>query len=276
MIRTYELGSTGMQWTSIGLGTWMMEKNPQTSITALKAGIEEGANHIDTAEMYGDGRVEEIVREAIRGIRANVFLVSKVLPSNADYEGTLAACHRSLKRLNVDYLDLYLLHWRERRTPLAEAFRAFAKLQEQGKIRHWGVSNFNVDDMEEALRLVGPGKIACNQVLYHLGERAIEEKLIPWCRSHKVAVVAYSPFGQGRLPQHPLLDQLSQAHDATPSQIILSYLTRDPSMFAIPKASQEKHVRENVRAMGIQLTPEDIRKIDAAFPLKTRRSLPMI
>jgi diketogulonate reductase-like aldo/keto reductase len=265
-----------MKLTPIGLGTWNIEHDPQTSKAALRTGLETGANHIDTAEMYGDGRAETVVGEAIAGLRDNVFLVSKVLPSNADYEGTLAACERSLKRLKTDYLDVYLLHWRDRRTELAETFRAFERLKTDGKIRAWGVSNFDAKDLDDALRIVAPADIACNQVLYHLEERAIESKVLPWCRDHNVSVVAYSPLGQGRLPRHTVLDEIARRHDASPAQIALAFLTRDPSVFAVPKSSDAKRVHENVQAMDVQLSAEDIRRLDAAFPLKPKKSLPTL
>jgi diketogulonate reductase-like aldo/keto reductase len=195
-----KFGATSMQWTPVGLGSWAMERDPKASITALQAGLDAGANHIDTAEMYGDGRAEEIVGEAVRGRRDKIFLVSKVLPSNASYDGTLAACHRSLTRLKTDHLDVYLLQWREHPTDHAETFRAFEKLKADGKISAWGVSNFDVDDMVEAVKVAGEGKIACNQVLYHLEERAIEPELIPWCDAHGVAITAYSPLGKAARP----------------------------------------------------------------------------
>ena len=265
-----------MKWTPVGLGTWMMDRDPKAAIAALRAGIDAGANHIDTAEMYGDGRVEEVVGQALQGLRSKIFLVSKVLPSHADYKGAIEACHRSLKRLQTDHLDAFLLHWREKKTSIAETFRAFEQLKSEGKIRSWGVSNFDVDDMEEAIRLAGEGKIACNQVLYHIKERSIESKLLPWCRSHHVPVVAYSPLGQGRLPQAPALDEVAHRHGASPVQIILAYLTRDPFVFAIPKSSDEKHTRSNIQSMNITLFEDDIQKINKAFPLKGRRHLPMI
>lgn len=269
-------GRTGTRWTPIGLGTWMMERDPEASIAALHAGLDEGANHVDTAEMYGDGRAEEVVGEALRGRRDQTVLVSKVLPANAGYDETIAACHRSLKRLRTDYLDLYVLHWREPRTPMEETFRAFEKLKADGAIRAWGVSNFDRGDMEAAVRLAGDGKIACNQVLYHLTERTIEADLLPWCRDRGIAVVAYSPLGQGSLPRHPVLDAIAQARSATPAQIVLAFLTRDPAVFAIPKAAGSNHARENVRAMSVTLTDDEIRRIDAAFPIDVKNDLPVI
>src|SRR5262245_29882096 len=192
------LGKTGRSLSAIGLGTWMMESDPRGSVAALRRGMEEGADHVDTAEMYGSGRVEEIVAEALDGLRDKVFVTSKVLPSHAGYDDALRACEASLKRLKTDRLDMYLLHWRED-TPLEETFKAFERLLEQGKILAYGVSNFSVADMEEAVRIAP--KIACDQVLYHLRERAIEFDLIPWCEARGITVVAYSPFFQGKLPK---------------------------------------------------------------------------
>lgn len=268
-------GLTQKSVSVIGLGTWMMENDPQGSIEALRRGIAEGADHVDTAEMYGSGRVEEIVGEALEGLRDKIFLVSKVLPSNASYEGTLKACERSLRRLRTDRLDVYLLHWRET-TPLEETFRAFAKLQKDGKILHFGVSNFDVEDMEEALEMAGPGRIACNQVLYHLKERAIEHDVLPWCEERGIPVVAYSPLGQGKFPENPAIKKIANAHGATPAQVALSFLLRHKHVFAIPKSSNPFHVSENARAGGLKLTAQEIELIDEVFPARKKRSLPMI
>ena len=265
-----------MQWTSIGLGTWMMEKNPVDSISALHAGIDAGSNLIDTAEMYGDGQVEEIVGEAIKGVRDKIFLVSKVLPSNATYEGTLKACHRSLKRLQVDCIDTYLLHWREPQVQLDETFRAFEKLKQQGKIRSWGVSNFTVSDLKDAVKIVGENKIVCNQVLYHLNERSIEFQLIPWCKEHKISVVAYSPLAQGKVPTHSVLTKIANQYQSTVSQVILSFLTREENVMAIPKSSDLNRTVENTESMKIQLTASEIAEIQKAFPAKSKAHLPML
>ncbi|MFS8609378.1 MAG: aldo/keto reductase, partial [Gammaproteobacteria bacterium] len=194
-MRSAVFGPTGIDVPLIGQGTWNLEHDdPDEVIAALDAGLDAGMTHIDTAELYGNGRVEEMIAPLVRRRRDEIFLVSKVLPQNASYEGTREACERTLARLGTDHLDVYLLHWRGR-VPLEETFRAFEALQEAGKIRAFGVSNFDVDDLEEAVNLVGEGRIACNQVLYHLNERSIETRVIPWCREHGVAVVAYSPFG---------------------------------------------------------------------------------
>jgi len=274
--KTRALGSTDMKWTPIGLGTWDMERDAKKSIRALQAGLDEGANHIDTAEMYGSGRVESLVGEAIQGRRDQVFLVSKVLPSNADYDGTIAACHRSLARLKTGHLDVYLLHWRQKNKPLAETVRAFETLKQGGKIRAWGVSNFDVEDMEELAALAGAENIACNQVLYHLRERAIEIKLIPWCRARNIPIVAYSPLGQGKMPQHAALDAVAEDHGVSAAQAALAFLIRDPNVFAVPKSADERRARDNVRAADLALSTAEIKKISDAFPAKPRRGLPMI
>ena len=264
-----------MLFSVIGLGTWKMEDDEPTAVEALRRGLAAGANHIDTAEFYGDGRVERIVGKAVRGLRDRVFLVSKVTPSHASYDQTIQACERSLKNLGTDHLDAYLLHWREKE-PLEGTFKAFEKLVRDGKIRAFGVSNFAVKDMEEALRLVGPGRIACNQVLYHLGERAIEHALLPWCIQRGIAVVAYSPLGQGPLASHKVLKEIAMARNAAPAQVALKFLIRQPGVFAIPKASSAAHAVENAAADALELSAEDVARLDQAFPSKKRRGLPMI
>ncbi len=275
-------GATKVAVPVLGQGTWQMEGDDRAgAIRALRAGMEQGMTHIDTAELYGHGRVEEsIVSEVIAGRRDEVFLVSKVMPSNATYAGTLAACERSLKRLRTDRLDCYLLHWPGPH-PLEETVRAFEKLVKDGKILSWGVSNFDVDDLEEALELAGPGRIACNQVLYHLEERAIEHGVIPWCEENGVAVVGYSPFGNGNFPRPDskggkVLGAIAKAHGATPYQVALQFLVRRPSLFAIPKASREAHVRDNAAAASLKLTAEELSRIDAAFPAGAPGELPVI
>jgi diketogulonate reductase-like aldo/keto reductase len=264
----------------IGQGTWKIDAGDRSSaVHALRRGLDLGMTHIDTAEMYGDA--ELIVAEAIEGRRDEVFLVSKVLPQNASRTGTITACERSLARLRTDRLDCYLLHWRGR-FALKDTFAAFEQLQRAGKIRSWGVSNFDESDLDEALAIVGEGQIACNQVLYHLEERAIEHAVIPWCEAHGVAVVAYSPLGQGKLPGAQskggkILEEIAQAHHATPSQVALAFLTRRPSLFAIPKASSLEHVLENAKAGDLRLTDSEIARIDAAFLRGPRpRQLPML
>jgi diketogulonate reductase-like aldo/keto reductase len=275
-------GQGGRQVAAIGQGTWNIERAPRgEAVAALRRGLDLGLTHVDTAEMYGDGRAEEIAGEAIAGRRDEVFLVSKVLPHNASKAGTRAACERSLKRLKSDRLDCYLLHWRGS-YPLAETFAAFEELEAEGKILSWGVSNFDVADLDEALRIAGPGRIACNQVLYHLRERAIEHAVIPWCERNGVALVAYSPFGQDDFPeersaQGRALAEIAAAHGASPRQVALAFLTRRPSVFAIPKAARAGHVEDNAGALGLQLGEEDIARLDAAFPRGPKpRGLPML
>jgi diketogulonate reductase-like aldo/keto reductase len=246
----------------------------RSAVHALKTGMDLGMTHIDTAEMYGNGRAEELVGEAIAGRRQEVFLVSKVLPSNASYEGTLRACERSLRRLGTDCLDLYLLHWRGRH-PLAETMRAMETLVSTGKIRFFGVSNFDVADVKQAQAAVGKGRLAANQVLYHLGDRGIERKLIPYCSGQEIAVVGYSPFGHGDFPSAgsrggKLLAEIAQRHGRTPRQVVLNFLTRQPGVFAIPKASDAGHVRENSGGDGWTLTAEDREAIERVFPAPAR------
>jgi diketogulonate reductase-like aldo/keto reductase len=247
----------------------------------LRAGIDFGLTHIDTAEMYDAGLAEKMVAQAIAGRRDEVFLVSKVLPENASRSGTIAACERSLARLKTDRLDCYLLHWRGR-YPLVDTFGAFEQLERAGKIRSYGVSNFDANDLDEALKIAGPGRIACNQVLYHLKERAIEHSVLPWCEKHRVSVVAYSPFGRGKFPSPrsaggQILAQIAEAHEATPRQVALQFLVRRPSLFAIPKATNPAHAAENARAGNLLLSEVEIALIDEAFPRgPPPRTLPML
>ena len=282
MMRRHDFGPTGHRVPVIGQGSWFIESGDRRqAVAALQRGIERGMTHIDTAEMYGEGAAEQLVGEAIAGRRDAVFLVSKVLPHNASRAGTLAACERSLRALGTDHLDGYLLHWRGPH-PLAETFAAFERLQQQGKIRAWGVSNFDVDDLEEALAMAGPGRIACNQVLYHLGERAIEHAVTPWCQQHGVAVVAYSPFGHGEFPKPAspggrVLADVAAAHHATARQVALAFIVRQPGVFTIPKAVSAAHAEDNAGAGGLQLSDAEIARIDAAFPRGPRPGcLPMI
>ncbi len=263
-------GWTGVQVPVIGQGTWQMERDPAAAVAALRRGIDLGMTHIDTAEMYGAGRVEEIVGEAIAGRRAAVFLVSKVLPEHATRKGVIAACEGSLRRLRTDFLDCYLLHWPSR-YPLEETIAGFEHLVGQGKIRFWGVSNFNEELVEEAVRIAGPRRVACNQVLYHLEERTIEHFVVPTCERHGIAVVGYSPFAQGRFRSHPVLEEIAARHGATPRQVALAFLVRQVVLFTIPKASRITHVEENARAGELRLTEEEIRRIDRAFPLPPPR-----
>jgi diketogulonate reductase-like aldo/keto reductase len=279
-MRQKQFGSTSANVPVIGQGTWYIDRGDRkAAVAALKRGIELGMTHIDTAEMYGDA--ELIIAEAIASQRENLFLVSKVLPSNASRKGTIAACERSLKRLKTDYLDCYLLHWRGS-YPLADTVAAFEELVRSGKIRAWGVSNFDADDLDDMLDVAGEGRIACNQVLYHLKERTIEHVVIPWCEQHEVAVVAYSPFGHDDFPSPKskggeVLQQIAGAHNATPRQVALAFLTRETTVLAIPKTSNAEHAAENARAGDLVLSDGDIAALDRAFPRGPRsRSLPML
>ncbi len=279
-MREQKFGHNGPQVPVIGQGTWYIDQGDRkTAVAALRRGIDLGMTHIDTAEMYGDA--ELVIADAITGQRDKIFLVSKVLPSNASRRGTITACERSLKRLKTDRLDCYLLHWRGS-YPLAETVAAFEHLVSSGKIRSWGVSNFDTDDLEEMLAVAGKGKMACNQVLYHLRERAIEHAVIPWCEAHGVAVVAYSPFGHNDFPQlrskaGELLQQIADAHGASPRQVALAFLTREPYVFAIPKASTPEHAAENAAAGDLVLGDEEVAALDKVFPRGPKpRSLPML
>ena len=280
-MRQHTFGSTGTEVPIIGQGTWYIERGQRDgAIAALRRGLDAGMTHIDTAELYGSGKAEEIVAEAIGGRRDEVFLVSKVMPQNASRAGTIAACEKSLARLRTNRLDGYLLHWRGRH-PLEETIAAFEELRQDGKILAWGVSNFDADDLDEAEAIAGPGRIACNQVLYHLEERGIEHAVIPWCETHKVAVVGYSPFGHGGFPKPStvggrVLAEIAAAHGATPRQVALAFLLRRPSLFPIPKAADVTHVAENATAGALPLEEAEIARIDAAFPLGRRGGLAMI
>ena len=273
-------GKTGANVSVIGQGTWYLDHGDRKrAIAALQRGLDLGMTHIDTAEMYGDA--ELVIADAIAGRRDEVFLVSKVLPSNASRRGTITACERSLKRLKTDRLDCYLLHWRGS-YPLEDTVAAFEELVQSGKIKSWGVSNFDADDLDELLGVSGEGRIACNQVLYHLKERAIEHAVIPWCERHKVAVVAYSPFGHDDFPASnskggAVLARIAEAHRATPRQVALSFLTRAATVFAIPKASSAEHAGENAAAGDLVLSTDEIAALDAVFPRGPKpRSLPML
>ena len=273
-------GPTGVQVPVIGQGTWKIEQNERSGvIAALRKGLDLGLTHIDTAEMYGSGEAERIVGQAMLGRRDEAFLVSKVLPENASAARTRTACERSLTALNTDRLDCYLLHWPGRH-PLRETIGAFEALKKEGKIRSWGVSNFDVDLLEEALAIAGPGAIACNQVLYHLQQRGAEHAVVPWCVAHGVAVVAYSPYGQGDFPGPQsaggkVLAAIAAARGATPRQVALSFLARAPLLFAIPKAARIAHLTENAGAGDLVLTADEAARIDAAFPRGPRpRRLP--
>jgi diketogulonate reductase-like aldo/keto reductase len=273
---TRPFGAGGPAVPIIGQGTWNvpLRTGRDEAIRALREGVADGMVHIDTAEMYGDGGAETFVGDAIADLpREALFLVSKVLPSNASYAGTIAACEASLRRLRTDYLDCYLLHWRGG-VPLAETMRALETLVADGKIRSLGVSNFDVADLQEAQAALARERIACNQVLYHLGERTVEAHELPYCREHGIALVAYTPFGRGDWRDAPGardLDAIARRHGVTAHAVILAFLTRTDGTFAIPKASSPAHARENAAAGDVRLTPDDVATIERAFPLRARR-----
>ena len=266
----------------IGQGTWQLEHHHRSQVVAaLGRGLEVGLTHVDTAEMYGDGSVEEMVGEAIEGRRDEVFLVSKVLPSNASRRGTVTACERSLRRLRTDRLDCYLLHWPSSEHPLEDTIAAFEDLQRSGAIRSYGVSNFDEDLLQRAGGIAGHGKIACDQVLYHLEERHAEAGLIPLCEELGIAFVGYSPFGSGSFPAPQsrggkALAEIARAHGATPRQVALAFLTRRPSLFTIPRSSRVEHTEENAGALKLKLSEDDLAKIGSAFPVRRRRELPTL
>ena len=253
---------------ALGQGTWYLGDHAakhRHEVAALRLGIELGMTLVDTAEMYGNGRAESLVGEAIRGMRDRVFIVSKVLPSNASRKGASRACESSLKRLRTDRIDLYLLHWASSH-PLEETVRGFEDLHAAGKIRYWGVSNFDRREMEETFAIAGGAACVANQVLYNLSRRGIEHQLVPWCRKHGVAIMAYSPIEQGRLLGHRALKRVAERHEATPSQVGLAWILRQEGVVAIPKAGTSDHVRENRAALDLKLTAEDLADLDSAFP----------
>jgi diketogulonate reductase-like aldo/keto reductase len=264
---------------ALGQGTWQMAERASRrarEIDALRLGVELGMTLIDTAEMYGEGAAEELVAEALAGQRDRLFLVSKVYPHNASRQGVVQACERSLRRLKTDRLDLYLLHWRGG-VPLEETVAGFEELRRTGKIRHWGVSNFDTDDMEELLAIPEGANCAANQVLYNVSRRGPEFDLIPWMHDHLMPLMAYSPIEQGRLPDSGALKRIGQKHGASPFQIALAWLLHQPDVIAIPKASSVDHVRDNHRALEIKLENEDLEAIDSEFPPPRRkRPLEMI
>jgi diketogulonate reductase-like aldo/keto reductase len=258
---------------ALGQGTWRMGEDPRQrkqEIAALRAGLDLGMTLIDTAEMYGDGATESLLGEALAGVRDQVFLVSKVYPQNAGRGRIEKACEASLKRLKTDRLDLYLLHWRGS-VPFAETVEGMEALIQAGKIRRWGVSNLDYGDMEQIFR-AGGETCATNQILYNVTERGAEFDLLPLLSRHKVPAMAYSPVGQGRLPESPALSAVAQRHEATPFQIALAWVLRDPLAIAIPKAGDIAHVNDNRRAADLVLTADDLAEIDADFPPPTRKS----
>jgi diketogulonate reductase-like aldo/keto reductase len=277
-MRTVSLPS-GEAVPVLGQGTWHFAEHlsrRSDEIDALRHGLDLGMTLIDTAEMYADGAAEELVAAAIAGRRDEVFLVSKVLPWNASRHGTVAACRRSLARLATDHLDLYLLHWRGQ-VPFEETLEAFVALQQAGLIRYWGVSNLDTDDMEELVGLPNGKTVATDQVLYNLVRRGIEYDLMPWCRSHAIPIMAYSPIEQGRLLALPALRAVAARHHAAPSQVALAWVIRHGDVIAIPRAGTPDHVRENREAVDLRLTKEDLEELDAASPPpRAKRPLEML
>lgn len=271
----------GTRVPAMGQGTWYMGESSQRKaqeVRALQAGIEQGLTLIDTAEMYADGGAEQVVGEALRGRRDGVFLVSKIYPHHAGGAQAIRACENSLKRLQTDCIDLYLLHWRGA-IPLADTIAAMEQLQQAGKIRQWGVSNLDVADMEELWRCAGGDRCQTNQVLYHLASRGIEYDLLPWCRQRQVPIMAYCPLAQaGRLRdglfRHPAVTDVARRRGITPAQALLAWVTRQPGVIAIPKAATEAHVRENAAALAVMLSAAEVAALDKAFP-PPQRKLPL-
>ena len=274
-MRTVEL-PTGEAVPALGLGTWRMGESPRgrrAEVEAVRFALEIGYRLIDTAEMYGEGGAEEVVGEALAAgpvPRDEVFLVSKVYPHNAGRKGVIAACERSLKRLRTDRLDLYLLHWRGS-VPLAETVAAFEQLREAGRIRHWGVSNFDVDDLRELWKLDDGERCAANQIYYSAGQRGIEFDLLPWQRQHRLPVMAYCPIDQGALAGSRALRAVAHERQLSAAQVALAWVLRQPDVIAIPKAVQEAHLRDNLAAASVELSAAELARIDAAFPPPTRK-----
>ncbi|MDR8077373.1 aldo/keto reductase [Burkholderia cenocepacia] len=263
----------------LGLGTWEMGERPARradEIAALREGIELGMTLVDTAEMYGDGATEELVGDALAGLRDDVFLVSKVYPHHASRRGVVAACDASLKRLRTDRLDLYLLHWRGS-VPLAETVEGFDALQRAGKIRHWGVSNFDTADMAELVDEAGGGACATNQILYNIARRGPEFDLLPWLADHRIPAMAYSPVDHGRLPKRSPLDEIARLRDVSVMRVALAWVLAQPGVFAIPKASRIEHVRDNRAALDVVFSDDERAQLDAYFRLpRSKRALEML
>ncbi len=257
----------------LGMGTWRMgesTKHKTQEIAALRYGLDLGMTLIDTAEMYGEGGAETVIAEAIASRRSSVFLVSKVYPHNASRQGAIAACERSLRRLKTDYIDLYLLHWRGS-IPLSETLEAFQTLKQAGKIRDYGVSNFDADALQKAVKLPGGEAIATNQVLYNLMRRGVEWDLLPWCRQHNIPIMAYSPVEQGRLLQNRQLQAIARERGVSPAQVAIAWLLHQENVIVIPKSSTIAHVEENRAALNLQLSPDDLHALDTAFPPPAHR-----
>jgi diketogulonate reductase-like aldo/keto reductase len=273
-MRTRPFGPLGIDLPVIGLGTWHLdEADPDEARQALRVGLDLGMLHVDTAEYYGSA-VEGLVGEVVAERREEVFLVSKIMPNDATRRGTVRTCEKDLKRIGTDYLDCYLIHWPGSH-PLEDSIAGLEELREAGKIRAWGVSNFDEQLLAKVLGIAGPGKLVCNQVLYHLEERTIEHAVLPWCEQNNVAVVGYTPFGESGFPPRgkggQLLAKLAEQHNATPRQIALAFLTRKANMFAIPKSGNADHVRENAGSSAVTLDASELSALDAAFPVGPRR-----
>ncbi|MCM2438138.1 aldo/keto reductase [Agrobacterium vitis] len=267
---------SGQVVPALGLGTWMMGENTaaeKDEIAAVNHALDLGMTVIDTAEKYGDGSTEQIIGRALKTRRNETYLVSKVAPWNASREGTISACEGSLKRLGTDCLDLYLLHWRGEH-PLADTVDAFETLKRQGKIKAWGVSNFDVDDMEELFAVENGANCQANQILYNLSRRGVEYDLVPWCQEHGLAIMAYSPIEQGRLLRHPELIHVAKANQATPAQVALAFLLERDNVLPIPKTTATTRIEENRGSVDLELTDEDLARLDAAFP-PTQRKQPL-
>ncbi|MCV7350211.1 aldo/keto reductase [Mycobacterium parmense] len=270
-VRSMSLRS-GEKIAALGQGTWHFGENPgrrAQEVASIRLGVDLGMTVIDTAEMYGNGAAETLVGEAMKGRRSEAFLVDKVLPHHASRVGTVRACEASLVRLGVEYIDLYLLHWRGL-IPLAETIEGFAELKQNGMIRHWGVSNFDIDDMVELWSVPGGDEVQANQILYNLARRGPEYALLPWLAEHRIPPMAYSPIEQGRLLEHPALQPIALQHDATPAQIALAWVLQHDGVNAIPRAGTLLHVRQNAAARDIELTRDELHALDRAFPPPTR------
>lgn len=266
----------GVSVPALGQGTWKMGDTPSKAageVRSLQAGLDLGMTVIDTAEMYGNGSAERIVGQAVKGRRHEAFIVSKVLPSNANHGGTITACEASLRRLGIECIDLYLLHWRGR-FPLSATVEAFEELKASGKIAAWGVSNFDTDDMEELLRVTDGGNVAANQILYNLSRRGSEYDLYPWSIRNNIAIMAYSPLDEGRLLRHPDLIHIAKAHQATPAQVALAFLLSKPGVIAIPKTGSPERAKENREAADIHFTEDDLKTLELAFP-PPKRKMPL-
>jgi diketogulonate reductase-like aldo/keto reductase len=273
---TRPFGCAGVHLPVVGQGTWNMEQDGRRAVDALRHGIELGLTHIDTAEIYGDGAVELLVRRAVKGQRERVHLASKVNPVRASRSDLVLACEQSLHRLGTDYLDLYLLHWQAPH-PVEDTVEGFELLVEAGKIRRWGVSNLDETVLASFIKTAGPGRLCCNQVMHHLGERSIEHALVPFCREHGIAIVGYSPFAAGAFPDPAtragrVLDHVAASLDATPRQVALAFLLQKSGGFTIPKASTRAHVEDNAAAAALELPAEAVQQLEQAFPQGPRRA----